>query len=88
MLFHQPFDLEECRQQIPFVSGRVDRVCKTLIVVKWLQKSIEWIPSLEIRSWFNLPRLGMLVRLGNGVGLGRALAFRGVSRRLISGLVK
>lgn len=88
MLFHQPFDLEECRQEIPFVSGRVDRVCKALIVVKWLQKRIEWIPSLEIRSWFNLPRLGMLVRLSNGVGLGRALAFCGVSRRLISGLVK
>lgn len=69
MLFHQSFDLEERRQQIPFVSGRVYRVCEALIVVKWLQKRIEWIPSLEIRSWFNLPRLRMLVRLSNRVGL-------------------
>lgn len=49
VLFHQSFDLQESGQQVPFVFGRIDWVCKAFIVVEWFQKRIEWVPGFEIR---------------------------------------
>lgn len=80
MLLHQSLDLQECRQQVPFVLGGVNRVRKRFVVVEGFEESIERISMAVGRMRLILLRFllifGLVILFGGRRGLfGRGWLF-------------
>lgn len=58
VLLNQTLDLEEGREQIPFILGRVDGIGQRLVIVEGFEQRIEWIP---VAIWIG--NVGLFLRL-------------------------